>query len=130
MSAPIIVPNFSGELIDPVQFAEFLKKFRALMNMGNVTEDVHMNCSFENYLKYNSLADEWFQEKNTVQMTWKVLEKAFLELFLPIQKAKKSESELERELCELRLMMVDELGKKVKYVGEDVWSHVTFAEKA
>ena len=91
MSAPIIVPNFSGELIDPVQFAEFLKKFRALMNMGNVTEEVHMNCSFENYLKYNSLADEWFQEKNTVQMTWKVLEKAFLELFLPIQKAKKSD---------------------------------------
>jgi len=62
-------------------------------------------------------------------MTWKALEKVFLERFPPIQKAKKSELELERELCKLRLM-VDELGKKVKYVGEDVWSHVAFAEKA
>ena len=129
MSAPIIVPNFSGELIDPVQFAEFLKKFRALMNMGNVTEDVRMNSSFENYLKYNSPVDKWFKEQNTAQMTWKALEKVFLERFPPIQKAKKLESELERELCELRLM-VDKLGKKVKYAGEDVWSHIIFVEKA
>ena len=52
-------------------------------------------------------------------MTWKALEKAFLEHFPPIQKAKKSESELERELCELRLL-VDELGKKERYAGEEV----------
>jgi len=129
MSAPIAVPDFSGEPGDAVQSAEFLKKFRALMNIGNITNDARMNSSFENYLKYNSPADEWFKEQDTSQMTWKALEKAFLERFPPIQKAKKSESELERELCELRLP-VDELGKKERYAGEEVWSHVAFAEKA
>lgn len=129
MSAPIVVPDFSGEPGDPVQSAEFLKKFWALMNMGNITEDARMNSSFENYLKYNSPADEWFKEQNTAQMTWKALEKVFLECFPPIQKAKKLELDLERELCELRLT-VDELGKKVKYAGEDVWSHVVFTKKA
>ena len=99
------------------------------MNMGNVMEDTCMNSSFDNYLKYNSPVDKWFKEQNTAQMTWKAVEKVFLECFPPIQKAKKLESELERKLCELRLM-VDKLGKKVKYAGEDVWLHVTFIEKA
>ena len=129
MSAPITIPDFSSEPGDAVQSAEFLKKFRALMNMGNVTEDVRMISSFENYLKYNSPADEWFKEQEGVQTKWKDLEKAFLICFPPIQKAKKPESELERELCELRLT-VEELGKKVKYAGEDIWSHVAFAKKA
>ena len=129
MSAPISVPDFSGEPGDPVQSAEFLKKFRALMNIGNITENARMISSFENYLKYSSPADEWFKELELKGMTWKALEKAFLEHFPPIQKAKKSESELERELCELRLK-VDDLGKKEKYAGEEVWSHVAFAEKA
>jgi len=88
-----------------------------------------MIASFENYLKYNSPADEWFRELNTEGMTWKILEKGFLECFPPIQKAQKSETELERELCELR-PKVDELGKKEKYAGEEVWSHIAFTEKA
>jgi len=128
MSAPIVVPNFSGEPGNAIQSAKFLKKFHALMNMRNITENAHMISSFENYLKYNSPADEWFRELNTMEMTWKTL-KEFLVRFPPIQKVKKSESELERELCELRLT-ADDLGKKVKYAGEDVWLHVTFAEKA
>ena len=129
MSAPIVVPDFSGKPGDAIQSAEFLKKFRSLMNMGNIMENTCMISLFENYLKYNSPADEWFREINTMEMTWKTLEKEFLVRFPPFQKAKKSESELERELCELRLMATD-LGKKVKYAGEDVWSHVTFTEKA
>jgi len=129
MSAPIAVPDFSGEPGDVIQSAEFLKKFRTLMNIRNIMENPHMISSFKNYLKYNSPADEWFRELNTEGMTWKTLEKGFLECFPPIQKAKKSESELERELCELRLK-VDELGKKEKYAGEEVWLHVAFAEKA
>jgi len=64
-----------------------------------------------------------------MEMTWKTLEKDFLVRFPPIQKVKKSESELEREFCKLRLT-ANKLGKKVKYAGEDVWSHVAFAEKA
>ena len=129
MSAPIAVPDFSGEPGDTVQSAEFLKKFRALMNIGNITDNARMISSFENYLKYNSPADDWFKEQDTSSTTWKNFEKAFLDRFPPIQKAKKTESELERELCELRLT-VGELGKKEKYAREEVWSHVAFTEKA
>lgn len=59
MLAPITIPDFGGKPGDTIQPAEFLKKSHALMNMGNIMEDIHMISSFENYLKYNSLADEW-----------------------------------------------------------------------
>ena len=88
-----------------------------------------MISSFKNYLKYSSPPDEWFKELETEGITWKTLEKTFLECFPPIQKAKKSESELERELCKLRLK-VDDLGKKERYVGEEVWSHAAFTKRA
>lgn len=39
------------------------------------------------------------------------------------------ETELEQELCELRLK-VEDLGKKEKYAGEEVYTHIIFAEKA
>ena len=116
MLAPISIPDFSGEPGDPVQSAEFLKKFRALMNIGNITENAHMISSFENYLKYSSPADDWFKEQELERLTWKTLEKAFLEHFPPIQKAKKSKSELERELCELRLK-VETWGKRKNMQG-------------
>ena len=36
---------------------------------------------------------------------------------------------LATELCEMRLE-VEDLGKKVKYAGEDVYTHIVFAENA
>ena len=60
---------------------------------------------------------------------FKVIEATFLEPFPPVVKAKKMETKLERELCELQLK-VEQLGKMEKYQGEDVWSHVAFTEKA
>ena len=119
MSGPISVPDFSGEPGNTVKSAEFLKKFHTLMHIGNITDGACMIASFENYLKYSLPADNWFKE----------LEKKFLDQFPPIQKVKKLESELERELCELRLV-VNDLGEKEKYAGEEVWSHVAFAERA
>jgi len=76
-----------------------------------------------------SPADEWFQELDTKDLAWKDVEAAFLSRFPPIKRAKRTETELERELCEMRLK-VEDLGKKEKYVGEDVYTHVIFAEKA
>ena len=46
-----------------------------------------------------------------------------------MDKAKKTAVELERELAGLRLR-VEDLGKKEKYGGQEVWSHVTFVENA
>jgi hypothetical protein len=53
----------------------------------------------------------------------------FLEHFPLVEKVKRTETELERELCKLRLK-VEDLGKKEKYPGEGVYTHVIFAEKA
>ena len=75
-----------------------------------------------------STADEWFKESEIKEKTWKDIEKEFLQCFPPVEKAKRTETELERELCELRLK-VEDLGKKEKYVGEGVYTHIIFAEK-
>ena len=85
--------------------------------------------SFGDHLKSSSPAEDWFKELDAQKKTFKVVETAFLERFPRVEKAKKTETELERELCELWLK-VEELGKMEKYQGEDVWSHVAFAEKA
>jgi len=96
---------------------------------AHITENRSIIKSFSDHLKYGSPADEWFGGLNTVTSTWKDIKKAFLEHFLPVEKAKRTETELERELCELRLK-VEDLGKKERYAGEDVYTHVIFAEKA
>jgi len=96
---------------------------------ARITENSNIIESFSDHLKYGSPADEWLSELDTSQLTWKQVEKAFLERFPPVEKAKRTETELERELCELKLK-VEDLGKKEKYAGEEVYTHVIFAEKA
>ncbi|EDR16009.1 uncharacterized protein LACBIDRAFT_301586 [Laccaria bicolor S238N-H82] len=130
MSGPLIaVPEFGGEPEGSIQSTDFLKKFRRFMMYLHITEDERMVESFGDHLKSSSPAEEWFKEQDASKKAFKVVEAAFLERFPPVAKAKKTETELERDLCELRLK-VEELGKMEKYQGEDVWSHVVFAEKA
>jgi len=102
--------------------------FRRFITYTHIMESEHIIESFGDHLKYASPADEWFHELETRTM-WKDVEKVFLECFPPVERAKRTETELERELCELRLK-VEDLGKKEKYVGEEVYTHVIFAEKA
>ena len=128
MSAPIPV-SFSGDPDDEVQPGEFLKTFHRFTMYAHIKENEQIIDSFGDHLKYMSPADEWFQELDKKTLMWKELETAFLEHFPPVERAKRTETELERELCELRLK-VEDLGKKEKYVGEDVYTHVIFAEKA
>ena len=128
MSAPIPV-SFSGEPDDEVQPGEFLKTFRRFTTYAHINENEQIIDSFGDHLKYASPADEWFQELDKKTLTWKELEAAFLVRFPPVERAKRTETELERELCKLRLK-VEDLGKKEKYAGEDVYTHVIFAEKA
>jgi len=128
MSSPLFVNSFSGEPGDDVQPGEFLKTFRRFITYAHITENERIIESFGDQLKYASPADEWFCDLEA-RDTWKDVEKAFLECFLPVEKAKRTETELERELCELRLK-VEDLGKKERYAGEEVYTHVIFAEKA
>ena len=129
MLAPFAVHSFSGEPGDNVQLGEFLKTFCCFIMYAHITENSNIIESFGNHLKYGSPADKWFSELDTTQLTWKQTEKVFLECFPPVEKAKRTETELERELCKLRLK-VEDLGKKEKYAGEEVYTHVIFAEKA
>ena len=124
-----MVHSFSGEPDDDVQPGEFLKTFWRFTTYACITESALIIESFGDHLKYVSPADEWFQELDTKDLAWKDVEAAFLSRFPPIKRAKRTETELERELCEMRLK-VEDLGKKEKYVGEDVYTHVIFAEKA
>ena len=82
-----------------------------------ITENSSIIDTFGDHLKYGSPANEWFSELGTTTSTWK-----------EVKKAKQIETELERELCEL-MLKVEDLGKKEKYAGEDVYTHVIFAEK-
>ena len=129
MAAPFPAHSFSGEPDDDIQPGEFLKTFRCFTTYARITENSSIIECFGDHLKYGSPADEWFSELDTATSTWKEVEKKFLERFPPVEKAKRTETELERELCELRLK-VEDLGKKEKYAGEDVYTHVIFAEKA
>ena len=127
MSILVTVHSFSSEPDDNVQPGEFLKTFRRFTIYTHIKENEQIIKSFGDHLKYTSPADEWFQELDTGTLMWKAVESTFLECFPPIARAKRMETELERELCELRLK---DLGKKEKYVGKDVYTHVIFAEKA
>ncbi|EDR00264.1 uncharacterized protein LACBIDRAFT_314456 [Laccaria bicolor S238N-H82] len=129
MSAPVTLRSFSGETDDNVQPGEFLKTFRHFTTSARITDDDLIITSFGDHLKYGSPADDWFAELTSTKQTWKEVETAFLQRFPPVEKAKRTETELERELCELRLKTED-LGKKEKYAGEEVYTHVIFAEKA
>jgi len=128
MSVPITVCSFSGEPDDNVQPGEFLKTFHRFTMYTCITENELIIESFGDHLKYASPADNWFKELAD-KTTWKKVEAVFLEHFPPIERAKSTETELEWELCELRLK-VEDLGKKEKYVGEEVYTHVIFAERA
>jgi len=129
MSIPVTVHSLSGELDDDVQPREFLKTFCCFTMYTHIKENKQIIEPFGDHLKYVSPADEWFQELDTRTLTWKAVESTFLECFLPVARAKKMETKLERELCKLRLKAED-LGKKEKYAGEDVYTHVIFVEKA
>jgi len=128
MSVPVTVHSFSGEPDDDIQPGEFLKMFRRFILYARITENDLIVQSFGDHLKFASPADEWFKELDA-NKPWKEVEISFLDRFPPVERAKRTETELERELCELRLK-VEDLGKKEKYAGEEVYTHVIFAEKA
>jgi hypothetical protein len=68
------------------------------------------------------------QQKNNPQETWSELESAFKTRFPNVKKAMKTSPELERELGAMRIK-TEELGKTEKYKGEDIYTHIIFAEK-
>ena len=100
---------------------------RQLLASRTTADDQKINF-FELYLKSDSPAEEWYNEVKGTKKTWDVLEQGFKNRFPNIKKAKKTSQELERELGVMRIT-TEELGKTEKYRGEDMYTHMIFAEK-
>lgn len=128
MTSTQAVPIFSGETGEDVQPSGFLKAFRiSVRPIPNMTSDEKIE-SFGDHLKTGSPAEEWFLDTATPKTSWNAFEAAFRARFPGVAKAKKTGTDLEREMTTMTLA-VDELGKTERLGGEDVWTHVAFAEK-
>jgi Zinc knuckle len=122
------IPEFSGTQEDKMQPSDFLKVVKHTFLASAATTDDQKIGLFELYLKSDSPAEEWYEDQNTPKKAWADLEKAFKTRFPNVKKATKTAPELERELGAMRLK-TEELGKTEKYKGEDVYTHMVFAEK-
>jgi hypothetical protein len=105
---------------------DFLRSF--FRRMGTTSDDVKKQ-QFKYYLQADSPADEWFEELPLAdKKDWATIDAAF-NLRWPRKKAsKKTTEEYEEEITSLRLKMED-LGKKEKTGGREVYSHISWADK-
>ena len=77
----------------------------------------------------DSAADEWFDDlPHNDKKDWDAIETVFYKRWPRKTAIKKTAKEYEEEITGLRLKMED-LGKKEKIGGTEVYSHITWAEK-
>ena len=122
------IPEFAGTQEDKTQPLDFLKAIKRSFLANGTTADDQKVGLFELYLKSDSPAEDWFNDEKTKKKTWQGLEEQFKIRFPNVKKAMKTAPELERELGAMR-MKTEELGKTEKYRGEEVYTHMVFAEK-
>ena len=113
---------------DKIQPTDFLKAVKRAFLASQATTDDQKISLFELYLKSDSPEEEWHDDNKAPKKAWADIEKEFKTRFPNIKKATKTAPELERELGAMRLQ-TEELGKTEKYRGEDVHTHMIFAEK-
>jgi len=112
-----------------IQPSEFLKIIgRSLMGPGQVASDDQKIEAVGCWLKTGSPAETWFNKTSTPKTKYADFAQAFKTEFKDVEKAEKSVPELEREISEMRIKTED-LGRSEKYRGQDVYTHVIFAEK-
>ena len=129
MSQQVNIMEFSGTQEDMIQPTEFLKNInRSFMSSGVTPTDEQKINVIGLWLKSESPAEEWFNDANTPKDKYTNLEQSFKQRFPNVERMKKSRLELERELADMRIKPED-LGITEKYRGEDVYTHVIFAEK-
>ena len=105
---------------------DFLRSF--FRRMGSAGDDVKRR-QFKYFLQADSAADEWFDElAQKEKKDWNTLEDAFNKRWPRKKSAKKTKEEYEEEVTELRLKMED-LGKKEKTSGREIYSHIAWADK-
>ena len=105
---------------------DFLRSF--FRRMGTANDDVKKQ-QFPNFLQADSVADEWFDDLvQEEKQDWNAIETAFRKRWPRKKAVKKTVEEYEEEITGLRLKMED-MGKKEKIAGRDVYSHVAWADK-
>ena len=105
---------------------DFLRSF--FRRMGTANDEVKKR-QFKYFLQADSAADEWFDElPEKDKKDWDTIEKAFGERWPRKKAVKKTKEEYEEEITGLQLKMED-LGKKEKTAGREVYTHIAWADK-
>lgn len=105
---------------------DFLRSFFRRMGSAN---DETKRLQFPNFLQADSIADEWFEElPETDTKDWSRIVTAFRKRWPRKKAIKKTVEEYEEEITGLQLKM-DDMGKKEKVAGRDVYSHIAWADK-
>ena len=105
---------------------DFLRSF--FRRMGTATDDIKKR-QFKYFLQADSTADEWFESLQVDEKKdWDLIEDAFNKRWPRKKAAKKTTEEYEEEITGLRLKTED-LGKKEKTAGREVYSHIAWADK-
>lgn len=80
-------------------------------------------------MQADSAADEWFEELPVAdKKDWNTIEEAFGKRWPRKKAAKKTTEEYEEEITGLKLKTED-LGKKEKTAGREVYSHIVWVDK-
>jgi hypothetical protein len=120
-----IVTAFQGD-VDDENPEDFLRAF--FRRMGNNSDEIKLS-QFPYYLQADSAADEWFSELDEDdRATWAGLVKAFQKRWPRKAQAKKTDGEYEDEIMS-RKLKTEDLGKKEKIAGREVYTHIVWADK-
>ena len=96
--------------------------------MANKTDDTR-KAQFSYYLQLYSIADDWFSGlAKEEKKSWSVIEKSFEKRWPKKKLIKKTEEEHKDEILGRKLKEED-LGKKEKMGGTDVYTHIAWADK-
>jgi hypothetical protein len=120
--------EFDSEPDGKQQGPVFFQRFSRVMDKLQVTSESDHIRRIGTYFIPDSPAEEWYTSKGSVQTQWSAFETAFRTQFPGIQKAKKTEAELQREMVEL-MLTVDELDKTELYGGVEVETYKIHVKK-
>ena len=124
MAAEIITP-FHGDKEDENP-EDFLRAF--YRRMADKTDESRKS-QFKYYLQADSVADEWFADLiDSDKKTWGDIETAFNKRWPRKTQAKKTDEEYEDEIMG-RKLKAEDLGKKEKVAGREVYTHIAWADK-
>ena len=105
---------------------DFLRSF--FRRMGS-SDKAARKDQFRNFLQADSAADEWYEElADAERKDWDTIETAFRKRWPRKKAVRKTTEEYEEEITGLKLKMED-LGKKEKTAGREVYSHIVWADK-